>query len=362
MRVLQLGPYPPPHGGVQTNLVAIRHYLLRRRIPCAVLNLTRHRSARDEEVYHPASALEVLKLLWRLRSDIIHVHIGGNVSPRLLAMSFICSLLPRRKLVLTLHSGGYPSSEHGRNARPRSWRGLVFRRFDKIICVNDEMVEMFRRFGVRPERLHLICPHAFFANIEDVALPAPMRDFFARHRPLLLTVSGLEREYDLPLQIEALAKLRERFPGAGLVIIGGGSLEDDLRRLIAGKPYSGDILLCGDIPHEQALRAMAESDLFLRTTLYDGDAISVREAMHLGVPVIATDNGMRPAGVRLIPKSDEAALVAAVEESLTKQARRRVEEDARHAREVDESEAQRNVEAVFELYRELVGGGKGGSL
>jgi len=24
MRVLQLGPYPPPHGGVQSNLVAIR--------------------------------------------------------------------------------------------------------------------------------------------------------------------------------------------------------------------------------------------------------------------------------------------------------------------------------------------------
>ena len=31
MRVVQLGPYPPPHGGVQTNLVAIREYLRRQR-------------------------------------------------------------------------------------------------------------------------------------------------------------------------------------------------------------------------------------------------------------------------------------------------------------------------------------------
>ena len=27
MIILQMGPYPPPHGGVQTNLVAIRRYL-----------------------------------------------------------------------------------------------------------------------------------------------------------------------------------------------------------------------------------------------------------------------------------------------------------------------------------------------
>ena len=33
MRVLQLGPYPPPHGGVQTNLVAIRAFLLKAEHP-----------------------------------------------------------------------------------------------------------------------------------------------------------------------------------------------------------------------------------------------------------------------------------------------------------------------------------------
>jgi hypothetical protein len=36
----------------------------------------------------------------------------------------------------------------------------------------------------------------------------------------------------------------------------------------------------------------------------------VREAIHLGTPVIATDNGMRPDGVELIEIGDEAGLVA----------------------------------------------------
>jgi hypothetical protein len=54
-------------------------------------------------------------------------------------------------------------------------------------------------------------------------------------------------------------------------------------------------------------------DLLLRTTRYDGDSISVREALHLGIPVIATDNEMRPPGVHLIPKADLKALCSMVE-------------------------------------------------
>ena len=51
---------------------------------------------------------------------------------------------------------------------------------------------------------------------------------------------------------------------------------------------------------------MADCTILLRTTLYDGDAVSVREALWIGTPVIASDNGMRPEGVRLVPKEDAA--------------------------------------------------------
>src|SRR5262249_60029284 len=124
-------------------------------------------------------------------------------------------------------------------------------------------------------------------------------------------------EFDLSLQIDVLGEVRERFPDAGLVIIGSGSLEAEVRARIQSKPYDEHILLCGDIPHSITLRAIAESDLFLRTTLYDGDSISVREALLIGTPVIAIDNGMRPGGTRLIPCSDSDALRRAIEQVLT---------------------------------------------
>ncbi|HEX8984680.1 MAG TPA: hypothetical protein VF767_04590, partial [Bryobacteraceae bacterium] len=87
MRVLLLGPYPPPQGGVQTNLVAIRDRLRRRGYACAVINLHRFRSAREEGVFHPASAAATLRLLASLRYDIAHLHIGGEVPARLLGLA-----------------------------------------------------------------------------------------------------------------------------------------------------------------------------------------------------------------------------------------------------------------------------------
>jgi glycosyltransferase involved in cell wall biosynthesis len=99
------------------------------------------------------------------------------------------------------------------------------------------------------------------------------------------------------------------------------------------------------VPHAATLRAIAEADLLLRTTLYDGDSVAVREALHLGTPVIVTDNGMRPAGVRLIPAQDKAALCSAIEASL---------DGPRSRPEPSAAGAEDNIEAVLKLYEELV--------
>src|SRR6478672_10029232 len=113
MRVLQLGPYPPPHGGVQTNLVAIRSYLLREGHSCSVINLTRHRRPDADEVYYPKNAKELVQLLVHLRYDVLHLHLGGNLTRRLLSLGLVCCCMPGVKAVMTFHSGGFPSSPEG---------------------------------------------------------------------------------------------------------------------------------------------------------------------------------------------------------------------------------------------------------
>lgn len=344
MRVVQLGPWPPPHGGVQTNLVDIRRYLRERGHFCAVINITRFRREESDDVYFPKTPLEVIGILLRLRCDIVHIHIGGDLRPILLGMCLACSMLPGAKTVLTFHSGGYPSSPAGLSARPRSLGGFVLRRLDGLIAVNDAIRSLFLRFGVPKGRIRVIVP--FSAKpAGTAAYPEKMARFIEQHSPFLLTVGLLESEYDLPLQIETLGRIRLRHPDAGLVIAGAGSLEADLRRHIAAQPWAEHILLWGDLPHEVTLRAIAECDILLRTTLYDGDSISVREALGLGTPVIATDNGMRPAGVRLIPAQNAAALAEAVDICVA------AGSSTRTAGSADES----NIEAVLQLYRDVLG-------
>lgn len=299
MRVLQIGPYPPPYGGVQVNILSIRRFLLERGIDCSVINVTRHRNASEPGVYHPTSALEVARLLWQLDYDIIHLHIGGNLTSRLVGLCFYCTMLPSCKTVLTFHSGGYPSSPVGEKANPWTLKGYVFRRLDRIIAVNEKIREMFIKFGVPQEKVRLISPFDPCAAVSNAELPCQIRGFLDSHSPILVTVGLLEPEYNLHLQIDSLELVLKKFPQAGLIIIGSGSLEQSLRDHISTKEYSDHVLLCGDVVHEATLKTISEADVFLRTTQYDGDSISVREALHLGVPVIATDNGMRPLGVHL---------------------------------------------------------------
>jgi len=175
---------------------------------------------------------------------------------------------------------------------------------------------MFGRFGVRADRLRLILPHAFPAAPPAVEWPDRLREFLDGHSPVLATAGGLEPEYDLALQIEALGKVLERHPRAGLAIAGGGSRHAELRALVASKRYGHHVLLYGDMPYDVTLKLIARADAFLRTTLYDGDAISVREALHFGTPVIATENGMRPEGVTKFAVGDLAGLVQAIERQL----------------------------------------------
>ena len=349
MRVLQLGPYPPPHGGVQTNLVAIQRALRSRGDVALVANITRHRRMAGDGVSYPKSALELIWLLLRSRADVIHLHIGGNLSTRLVLLCLACTLVPGAKSVVTFHSGGYAGSKAGRAARPWTLRGFVLRRIDAIIAVNQEIVQLMRRFGASEHRITCIAPHAIdpedIAAAANVPFPEPIGAFVASHRPFLLTVGLLEPEYDLLLQLEALPSIRERYGNAGLAIVGSGSLRDELERRIAASSVAPHVLLCGDVPHQVTLRMITNAAALLRTTHYDGDSVAVREALCAGTPVIATDNGMRPPGVRLFPVGDRSELEAIIGEVLLG-----------GADSISVSVDRGGVEPVLELYDKLVSG------
>ncbi len=344
MTVLQLTPYPPPEGGISRNSLAIREELRRSGHRCSIIATAKSDVITDEsDVYHPQTPPELIKLLRGLEYDILHVHVGGDVTPRILAFLATCAFFGRGKSVLTFHSGGY-TIENAATAKKNSFEGFVFRKFTKIIGVNPLMIEMFERFGVKKNRLHLIPPFVQRNPDETVEIPSNLKEFTEKYQPFLLTVCLLEDTYDLFMQIDAMEKVLEKLPNAGLMIVGSGSLEAELKSAIAAKPYADKIFLAGDVANPVTLHLINRADVLLRTTKFDGDAISVREALFLETPVIATDNRMRPDGVNLIPIHDENALVEMIE-NLAREPRKP---------KTEKPDDTRNIEAVLNVYEEIL--------
>jgi hypothetical protein len=67
------------------------------------------------------------------------------------------------------------------------------------------------------------------------------------------------------------------------------------------------------VNHDTCLDLMSRSQIFLRPTFQDGDSISVREALALGVPVVASRIGSRPPGTILFHPGDLQDLLSKVE-------------------------------------------------
>ena len=345
MHVLQLGPYPPPEGGVSRNMLAIRDELQRGGDKCSIIAIGRSGAKRGEpDVFHPESPFEVIKLLRTIKFDVLHLHVGGDISRRILGLAYAATKAAGKRSVLTIHSGAFPLTRAARRASPISLGGLIFRRFGRIIAVNDELAGVFMRYSVERDRIRKILPFALSLPDKTVEIPLHISQFLQRHAPVLLAVGGLERDYDPLFQIGAMAAIRERLPEAGLVIVGDGSMRGEVEAAVDASGQKDHVMVAGNIDHAVTLNLIDQADILLRTTLFDGDAISVREALFLGTPVIATDNGMRPAGTRLIAIGDESGFIDLVAELAPKGKQSKPDRVFENG----------NIDAVISLYRELL--------
>jgi glycosyltransferase involved in cell wall biosynthesis len=107
-------------------------------------------------------------------------------------------------------------------------------------------------------------------------------------------------EYRLEVLREGMARFRKMYPKAGFVWLGfpGKEMpmaEEFVHHWPADERQS--LLLLGNLTHDQFLTLMTSCFACLRTPACDGVAASVLEALALGVPVVASENGRRPAGV-----------------------------------------------------------------
>jgi glycogen synthase len=259
-RVLLVGALPPPTGGVATHVRELARALAEAGVDVTTVDPRDHR-----------------RLLVELaRADFVHLHTNGHNR----GSWMLAALCSGRRSLLTLHSGLAPAY-----IAAHRFTRAVAARYRQVIAVNDEIARALDVDTVLP---------AWTPRSLAFRLPPPgLSRLRARHRPLYAAALAPGPEYGASLLLDAFAALP--LPDKGLIVHGPGTraLADDVSR--RGLRHS--VALLGELPRERALAVVAACDVFVRPTLADGDSVSVREALALGRPVVASAVGHRPEGV-----------------------------------------------------------------
>lgn len=231
-------------------------------------------------------------------------------------LAFTCGVagLRRGGSVLTLHSGMVPGYLQS-SPRARRLAKIAVSLFGRIVCVSSAIQESLVNAGVAPDKIGL-SPAWLPVRMSAAPLNSLLDTWMARHIPVFSTTMFFRPEYGFDLLISALTNLRIRHPAVGCVVMGSGEHRAGAERAVQEAGLEDAVLLAGDVDHDICLAVMARSDVFLRPTLEDGDSISVREALALRIPVIASCVGTRPFGTTLFRRGDRADFIEKIESAL----------------------------------------------
>jgi glycosyltransferase involved in cell wall biosynthesis len=307
MKILLIGPYPPPHGGVSVHLSGIHLQLMAAGVRCRVLDTDRDR---------PGLGFGIVVLRHAWQGWTLHLHTNGhNLKSWLVALGCGLAGQARGGCILTLHSGMAPGYLRDAPAWGRRLAAFVCSLYTRVICVSDGIRCALLALGLPPHRTEIV-PAWLKTERPEVSLDPSILAWMGRHQPLLSTALFFRPEYGFDLLATALARLRLRYPSVGCLVMGTGEQREEAVRRIHETGLEENVLMLGDVNHDACLALILVSDVFIRATLEDGDSTSVREALSLGVPVVASRTGTRPAGAILFQPGDVGEMLSKVELAL----------------------------------------------
>lgn len=308
MKILQIGPYPPPHGGVSVHVSGIHRQLTAAGVRCEVLNTNGIGLGRR---------FAIALLRRACQGWTLHLHTNGH-NWKSWVLALICGVAGQSSggCLLTLHSGMLPAYLGAGSIWRRRLAGLVCLLYTRVICVSPGIRTAITLLGVPLQRTEIV-PAWLKTERRPVILEPLLRAWIGRHRPLFSTAVFFRPEYGFDMLVAGLVRLRDRHPSLGCLVMGSGEERAEAEKRVHEAGLEDSVLLTGDVVHDVSLALIAISQVFIRPTLEDGDSISVREALALGVPVVASQVGIRPEGAILFRRGDVEDMVSKIELALT---------------------------------------------
>lgn len=273
---------------------------------CVVLNIGRSRTQPSPEYETVLGAWDYVRKVWRFsrRGYVVHMHVNGDSEKGfvLTLLAEFINLLHGKRCFLTFHAGVDQIYFPRHKAR---WLVPMYKVMfgipRHIICNSDDVKAKIAEYGVDPAKVTPIPAFSTqYLSGQDAVLPVHLEHFLSQYTAVFSYVR-IRPGFYLNTLIEGFALVARERPEVGLVLCGvsgdiDATLMAEMTDRIGAHKLESRVCVVEDLDHDQFLLALKRSALYLRTPTTDGVASSVLEAISLGVPVVASQNGTRPEG------------------------------------------------------------------
>ncbi len=194
---------------------------------------------------------------------------------------------------------------------------VSIQRADRLLSCSADAADFTSRFyGVPREPIDVVYvgvdAEAFRPNIDGKQGP---------DRPTVLFVGNIAKYKGVHTVLEAVLRLRSKYPRIRLQILGRGDddLEDQLRQQARSEGAGLNVEFHGFVGRDLLPDFYRQADVFCGPSQFEGLGIVYLEAMACGCPVIATSAGGGPEAVlegetgMLVPPLDAGSVVRALD-------------------------------------------------
>ncbi len=261
-----------------------------------------------EYVFLDSRSNGVLSLFFEIaKHGVVHLHISNPLFQWVLVLY---SRLIGRKVIMTLHG------DYGRFG----WlKNLLVRRAISLssfpIVLNERSYEKCRGFNKNTQLIPAFIPPIKSEPLQDVIVSL-LEGLHSDGKKVIATNASnyaLDKDGNDIYGIEFLIRVVKDFHQMALVISDPSGTYKRVYREKGEIPPEGGIYFI-DYPHP-FFEVLKHVDYFVRNTSTDGDSLSVKEALYLGVPTLCTKVVSRPEGVRLFSYSDKESFKRCFDES-----------------------------------------------
>ena len=210
--------------------------------------------------------------------DLVH-HFGGRV-PAVRGAPAIVTIHDIQSLDRPENFSRVKSAYLAR-ALPRSVRAA------RLVVTPSEWVaaRLIDRLGLDETDVRVV-PSTFSRPSADQVRPP------SGEGPMLLYPAMTHPHKDHRTLIEAFDRVRQRLPGARLVLTGGrGRAHDEVARRVAATP---GVTHRGRVAASELAELIVQADVLAFPSRYEGFGLPVLEAMSVGTPVVAADSTALP--------------------------------------------------------------------